>query len=186
MRLLTEECNYWVDACAIGLAAANAPSIKQRERKTSLGLPEGGTGLAHAGALDPNGLTTSSTDDNENMRILVVDHEAPVANMLAESVRLEGHEAIVASSGHEALSILDQTLFHGMFLEIAMPEMSGIGFLRTIRKTHPSLPVIIITGKASPREIVEARRLGVTDVIKKPLGLRNLIQALQTVGAAIP
>jgi|SRR3989304_4189201 len=114
----------------------------------------------------------------ETMRILVVDHESHVANMLAESVRQQGHEAIVAGNDREALSFLDQTHFHGMFLEIAMPEVSGIDFLRRIRTTHPALPVIIITRNPSCKEIFHARRLGVMDVIEKPIGLKNLMQAL--------
>ena len=120
------------------------------------------------------------------MRILIVDHETQVAKMLAESVRRQGHEAIVAGDDGEALGLLEGMSFHGMFLEIAMPKVSGLEFLRTVRETHPDLPVIIITRDASTPEIAQAWHLGVLDVIEKPLGLRNLTQALPRLEAAAP
>lgn len=112
------------------------------------------------------------------MRILIVDDKLHVAKVLAESVRLQGHEAFVAGSGSEGLSLLSRVRLDAVFLDIVMPKLSGIEVLRRIRETHPALPVIVITGKASAEEIQEARRLGVTGVIEKPFGLRNLHEAL--------
>lgn len=117
------------------------------------------------------------------MRIMIVDDEVYVAKMLAESVSLQGHEVIVAGSGQEGLFLLGQGPVDAVFLDIVMPRVSGIEVLRRIRETQPALPVIVITGNASANEINEARRLGVTDVIEKPFGLRNLTEALETLGA---
>lgn len=113
------------------------------------------------------------------MRILIVEDDIPVATLLAEAVRLQGHEAIVATTGREALSLLDQRPPDALFLDIVMPEVTGIEILRRIRQTHPALPVIVITGEASSEQIGEARRLGVTDVIEKPFGLKFLGEALR-------
>ena len=112
------------------------------------------------------------------MRILIVEDAIHVASLLAESVRLQGHEAIVATSGPEALSLLDLRCPDAVFLDIVMPGVSGIDVLRRIRVTHPALPVIVITGIASPKQIEEVRRLGVTEVIEKPFVLRHLEEAL--------
>ena len=117
------------------------------------------------------------------MRILIVEDAIHVASLLAESVRLQGHEAIVAHSGSEALSLLDQRRPDAVFLDIVMPKVSGIDVLRRIRETHPALPVIVITGNALPWQIAEARRLGVTDVIEKPFALKHLDQALENLQA---
>ena len=113
------------------------------------------------------------------MRILIVEDSIPVATLLAESVKLQGHEAIVARSGREALSLLDQRLPDAVFLDIVMPEMTGIEVLRRIRQTQPALPVIVITGVASSEQIEEARRLGAMDVMEKPFGLKYLGEALR-------
>lgn len=112
------------------------------------------------------------------MKILIVDDEVQVAKLLAESVRIQGHEAVVAFSGAEGLALLEQKQPDAVFLDIIMPEMSGIEVLRRIRETRRSLPVIVITGRASPAQIDEAKRLGITDCIQKPFILKHLNHAL--------
>ncbi len=112
------------------------------------------------------------------MKILIVDDEVQVANLLAESVQLQGHEAIVAVSGAEGLALLEERRPDAIFLDLVMPEMSGIEVLRRIRATHPALPVIVITGHASATQIEEAKRLGATDCVVKPFVLNQLNQAL--------
>ena len=113
------------------------------------------------------------------MRILIVEDDVPVATLLAESVRLQGHEALVARSGREALSFLDQRSADAIFLDIVMPDVSGIEVLRRVRQTQPALPVIVITGDASPEQVEEARRLGATDILEKPFGLKVLGETLR-------
>lgn len=115
------------------------------------------------------------------MKILIVDDEIEVANLLAESVKLQGHEAIVAVSGAEGLALLEQIRPDAVFLDLVMPEMSGIEVLRRIRVADQSLPVIVITGHASSAQIDEARRLGITDCIQKPFILKHLNDALKSV-----
>lgn len=117
------------------------------------------------------------------MRILIVEDAVHVAKLLAESVRLQGHEAVVASSGREGLSLLQQKPPDAVFLDIVMPGMSGIDVLRHIRETHPTLPVIVITGSASLEDIDEVRRLGVTEIIEKPFALKQLDEALGSLQA---
>ena len=112
------------------------------------------------------------------MKILIVDDEIHVANILAESVRLQGHEAFVAVSGKEGLALLDQRHPDAVFLDVVLPEMSGLEVLRRIRATHPTIPVIVITGHASVAQIEEAMRLGATDCVVKPFVLNQLNEAL--------
>ena len=117
------------------------------------------------------------------MRILIVDDEIRVATVLAESVRAQGHETIVATSGEEGLALLEQQHPHAVFLDLVMPGTSGLEVLRRIRAAHPTMPVVVITGHASAAEIEEARRLGATDCIVKPFVLNQLNRALGTLGA---
>ena len=117
------------------------------------------------------------------MKILIVDDEVHVAMVLADSVRLQGHEAFVAVGGEEGLTLLAQKRPDAVFLDIVMPGMGGIEVLRRIREAHPALPVIVITGHASTAEIEEAKRLGVTDCVQKPFVLNQLSQALGRLSA---
>jgi two-component system OmpR family response regulator len=111
------------------------------------------------------------------MRILVIDDEVEVADLLAHAVSSEGHEAMVAHDGEEGLAALGRYRPDAVFLDVAMPGMTGIEVLRSIRATDPALPVVLITGRADRDDIEEARRLGVSEVIEKPDVLRNLAEA---------
>jgi len=112
------------------------------------------------------------------MKILIIEDEVEIARLLATAVEMQGHEAAVAHGGEEGLALLREKRPDAVFLDVAMPEMSGIEMLRRIRAAQSSIPVIVITGYASPAEIEEARRLGVTDIIEKPVVLKSLPQAL--------
>ena len=113
------------------------------------------------------------------MRVLVIDDEPLVGDVIAEALRLEGNDVVVASSGEEGLRVIAENPPDAVFLDIIMPGMDGIEVLRAIREWHLRLPVIILSGWASPGQLEEARRLGVTDVISKPVPLQNLARALR-------
>jgi CheY-like chemotaxis protein len=112
------------------------------------------------------------------MRILIVDDEAAVANLLADAIQMQGHETTVVHDGPEALARLAERAYDAVFLDVLMPEMSGVEVLRRIRAIQPTLPVIVITGHARPEDLDEVRRLGVSEVIEKPFILTNLGDAL--------
>lgn len=116
------------------------------------------------------------------MRILIVEDEPAVAAFISSALQSKGHEVVVAGSGEEALSILEQDWPEAVLLDVVMPGLSGIDVLRRIRPTQPGLPVVILTGRADAAQIAEARRLGVTDVIEKPVGLRQISEALLRLG----
>jgi CheY-like chemotaxis protein len=115
------------------------------------------------------------------MKILIVEDQEYVANLLADAVRLQGHDAIVAVGGQEGLALVEREQPDAVFLDIVMPEPDGVEVLRRIRQISPELPVVIITGGASPQQIEEAGRLGVTDCVEKPLLLNQIIQAISNV-----
>jgi len=125
------------------------------------------------------------------MRILVVDDEPLVAGLIADGLRAEGYEEIViANSGSEGLQVIERDPPDVVFLDITMPGMDGIEVLRRIRERSPDLPVIILSGWGTERQIETARELGVTDVLQKPAPLKNLSQTLarlhQVAGTAPP
>jgi CheY-like chemotaxis protein len=113
------------------------------------------------------------------VRILVIDDEPLVADVVAEALRLEDHDVVVACSGEEGLRIIAENPPDAVFLDIIMPGMDGIEVLRAIREWHLRLPVIILSGWVSQSQLEEARRLGVTEVISKPVPLKNLTRALR-------
>jgi DNA-binding response OmpR family regulator len=116
------------------------------------------------------------------MKILIIEDEAYVAQMLADSLSVQGHEPMIALNASEALVLLDRERPEGVFLDLVMPGVSGLEALRRIRERAPTLPVVVVTGYATPNEIEAARRLGVADVIEKPFVLRRLEAALSAIG----
>ena len=108
------------------------------------------------------------------MRILVVDDDPSVAEVIAEAIRASGDAALVA----EALDLLETTPVDGVFLDLVMPGLGGIATLARIRLRHPALPVVILSGHADEEQAREALSLGAVDVVKKPAALTHLSDAL--------
>ena len=112
------------------------------------------------------------------MRILVVDDDPSVAEMIAEAIRTFGHEALVALDGAEGLRVLESTTVQGVFLDLVMPGLSGLAVLARIRSRYPLVPVVILSAHAGDEEAREAMALGASEVIMKPAGLAQFTEIL--------
>jgi CheY-like chemotaxis protein len=114
----------------------------------------------------------------DGIRILIVDDEPAVADALADGLRLQGHDPAVARSGVEGLAAIEAEAPEALFLDLVMPGLSGVELLREIRRRHPDLPVVVVTGRAASLDLEEIQQLGVTDIIEKPWALKLLDEAL--------
>lgn len=112
------------------------------------------------------------------MRILVIDDDPSVAEMIAEAIRSFGHEALVALDGAEGLRVLESTAVQGVFLDLVMPGMGGLAVLARIRSHYPQVPVVILSAHAGDDEAREAMALGASEVIMKPAGLAQFTEVL--------
>lgn len=113
------------------------------------------------------------------MRILVIDDDPSVAEMIAEAIRSFGHEALVALDGAEGLRVLESSVpVQGVFLDLVMPGLGGLAVLPQIRSRHPHVPVVILSAHAGDEEAREAMALGATEVIMKPAGLAQFTEVL--------
>ena len=81
-----------------------------------------------------------------DVKILVVDDDPYLLDLLIETLKTIGYNAIGASRAQEALTLLNTTDIQLVITDIKMPEMDGIEFTRQVKKNHPDLPVIFITG----------------------------------------
>ena len=88
-----------------------------------------------------------------------------------------------AEDSASALKILEQERVGAIVLDVLMPEMDGLGFLAGLRSRYPDIPVVVVSGRESPRTEAEARRLGVVECLRKPLNIEELVRI---VGDAIP
>jgi CheY-like chemotaxis protein len=113
------------------------------------------------------------------MDILIVDDEPEVADVLARSLGRQGHRTTVVHSGAEALAVLQTAVPDAVFLDVSMPGMSGLEVMAAVRRLRPGLPVVVVTGHATPDEVEDARRLGAVEVIAKPSALTHYHRALE-------
>src|SRR6266568_8056975 len=113
------------------------------------------------------------------MEIMIVDDEPQVAEVLATSLRRQGHSTTVVHSGREALDRLKSVAFDAMFLDVSMPGMNGLDVMAEVRRLRPSLPVVVITGHATPDEVEQVKKMGAVDVIEKPAPLTHYQLALK-------
>jgi len=112
------------------------------------------------------------------MRILVVEDEPVVAEILAEAIKAAGYEALVALDGTEALDVLAATPVDGVFMDLVMPGLSGLAVLAQIRNRHPLLPVVVLSGHAVGETAAKAKELGAVAVLEKPTTLTQVAEIL--------
>src|SRR5438067_5692582 len=103
------------------------------------------------------------------MRVLIVDDEEVLRDVLDAVLRREGFETAMAASGEEALAVLDEDDNIALFsVHVMLPGISGIDTLRAVRIANPNLPVIVITAFSSIDGAIEAMKHGAFHYIPKP------------------
>jgi len=104
-------------------------------------------------------------------RILIVDDEEMICDMLSRRLTQEGFFCVTARNGKEALNHFYKDAFSLIISDIKMPEMDGIELLKKVKAIHPKMIVIIVTAYPEIDMAVEAMRVGAYDFIIKPADL---------------
>jgi two-component system nitrogen regulation response regulator NtrX len=109
--------------------------------------------------------------------ILVVDDEKSIGLALKGILGDEGYEVSLAQDGAEALALVEEDQPDLVLLDIWMPGLDGLEVLERLKRRHPTLPVIMISGHANLEMAVRATRLGAFDFIEKPLDMDKILLA---------
>jgi len=112
-------------------------------------------------------------------RILVVDDEAEIRRSVRMILEYEGYEVIEASSGPDAIALVEREAPDLVFLDIKMPGMDGLDALQRIRASNDALPVVIISGHGTVSTAVEATKAGAFDFIEKPLTTERVLVTIR-------
>jgi two-component system response regulator PilR (NtrC family) len=104
-------------------------------------------------------------------RILVVDDERSMRELLAIVLRREGYEVLLAENGRAAIGLLESEPVDLLISDIKMPDLSGVEVLRAAKRIDPDILGIMITAFASTDTAVEAMRLGACDYLSKPFDI---------------
>jgi DNA-binding NtrC family response regulator len=113
------------------------------------------------------------------IKVLLVDDEEAYVKTLAERMEMRDVGSRVALSGEEALQMLEDEPPDVMVLDLRMPGIDGMEVLERVKKAHPHIEVIILTGHGSDREEKEARRLGAFEYLQKPADTSHLLKTVR-------
>ncbi len=114
-------------------------------------------------------------------KILVVDDEERVRQLMGEILEDQGHEVTLAGSGQEGLRLFDSQEFDAVFTDLGMPGMSGWELARAIRERDRRLPLAVITGWGEAVSTSEKESAGVRRVLTKPFSMAQILEVAQEV-----
>ncbi len=107
-------------------------------------------------------------------KILVVDDEKPISDIIKFNLEKEGFEVVVAFDGEEAVEKVEEESPELIVLDVMLPKMDGLEVVREVRKTH-SMPIIMVTAKETEIDKVLGLELGADDYVTKPFSNRELV-----------
>lgn len=116
-----------------------------------------------------------------NGHILIIDDEASLRQTLARILQRAGFEVTTAANGTEGLQLVNNHSFDLIYLDIRMPDMSGLDVLKAVHTDFPDIPVILFTAQPDLHSAVEALRRGAKDYLLKPLKPQAVIDRTRDV-----
>ena len=113
------------------------------------------------------------------MKLLIVEDEASIAEVVIAYAKREGYDTVYASDGLSALDIFEHDDIDLVILDLMLPKLNGEEVCRRIREKS-SVPIIMLTAKSSESDVVEGLDLGANDYVAKPFSPRVLMARIRT------
>ena len=126
-----------------------------------------------------NASPTLTRPDGTPLRVLVVDDEVNIAELIGMAVRYEGWEPTVAHTGSKAVNAAKETRPDAVVLDVMLPDFDGMEVLRRMRSQHPDVPVLFLTARDSVEDRVAGLTAGGDDYVTKPFSLEEVIARLR-------
>ncbi|MEU1307334.1 response regulator transcription factor [Streptomyces cinnamoneus] len=127
----------------------------------------------------PQGRTQLLHDDGSPVRVLVVDDEAPLADLLSLALRYEGWQVRSAADGTEAVRCAREFRPDAVVLDVMLPDMDGLAVLGRLRHDRPDVPVLFLTAKDSVEDRIAGLTAGGDDYVTKPFSLEEVVARLR-------
>lgn len=113
------------------------------------------------------------------MKILIVEDEASIAEVVSAYAKRESYETVIASDGLEALEIFECDEIDLVILDLMLPKLNGEEVCRRIREKSSSVPIIMLTAKSSEADVVYGLDTGANDYVSKPFSPRVLMARIR-------
>ena len=115
------------------------------------------------------------------MQILVVEDEPRMAALLERTLQEEGHQVLVARDGREGFEVAQCSPFDVILLDLMLPNMDGLSVARRLRASRNQTPVLMLTARDAPADIVNGLDSGADDYLTKPFLIDVLLARLRAV-----
>ena len=109
------------------------------------------------------------------MRILIVEDDRKLAEFAARGLRAESFAVDVAADGREGQSCIESVQYDLLILDLMLPHISGTELLRLVRRSYPSLPVLVLTARDATEDKVRHFEAGADDYLTKPFDFAELV-----------
>jgi CheY-like chemotaxis protein len=120
----------------------------------------------------------AETQRAKKLRILVVDDEPLFLDALTILLGKLGHTVVAAEDGETAVELFKEQEFSLVLLDLGMPRLNGYRTAEVMKRMHPRVPIILVTGWGSITSEEELRRIGIARAIAKPFKIDQLVQAI--------
>lgn len=114
-------------------------------------------------------------------KILIVDDEPGVRDLLQDALEAAGYQTDVASNGAEALDQLRRLNADLCIVDVNMPLMNGFEFLQKLRKYDTETPVLMLSARDAPDDVARGLRYGADDYVRKPFGIEELLLRISAI-----
>jgi excisionase family DNA binding protein len=151
--------------------------FRKRDIDAWLDSQRGPRGGGRAAAAAPTPAATSPSGAAARPRVLVVDDEASIRDLLAKTLALAEYDVDVAPDGRAALERMRLYPYDLLIADLKMPGMDGLTVIREAKRYKADLPVIIITGFSTESSAIEAVNLGVAGYLTKPFRVPQVLAA---------
>ena len=138
--------------------------------------PESEPSAEHTGEHDDNRSEAGAVGPN---RILVVDDEPTIREILCDFLRMEGFQVADAADGRLALAALEARPFDLIITDLKMPEMGGLELLALVRERHPDVVTLIMTGFGTVETALQAMKSGAFDYVLKPFKVEEVVHTVK-------
>ena len=126
-------------------------------------------------------IRTSLTDMSQQPKVLVIDDEPGVRELISEALSISEITAVQAADGLEALSFLRRERFDLLILDINMPKLDGLALLEKLRTEGTSVPVLMLSARADKADINQGLRIGADDYLTKPFSIEELVLRVKAI-----
>lgn len=116
------------------------------------------------------------------MRILVVDDEVSIHDIVSQYAKLYGHTCVGASGGYQAIELVQQQDFDCIIMDIMMPDLDGYNTTKKIKEIK-DIPVLMLSAKHSEEDKLYGFQMGVDDYMTKPFSVKELIMRLNVISS---